>query len=65
MDGRFARVWRGCHGWATGDCASEKSISLLIEEQAEDTIKFAFSNLSTGIPWMKAVGLWHERWKIE
>ena len=66
LAGRVAwlRVWPA-HGWATGDCAHEDPIWLLIEEAADGTIKYAFSNLPTDTPRIKAVRLWCERWKIE
>ena len=66
MAGRFAwlRVWPA-HGWATGDCAHEEAFWLLIEEQPDGTIKYAFSNLPAGTSRLKAVRLWRERWKIE
>lgn len=66
MAGRFAwlRVWPA-HGWATGDCAHEDPIWLLIEEAADGTIKYAFSNLPVTTSRIKAVRLWRERWKIE
>ena len=66
MAGRFAwrRVWPA-HGWATGDCAGEQAIWLLIEEQVEGTIKYAFSNLPADTSRLQAVRLWRERWKIE
>lgn len=66
MSGRFAwrRVWPA-HGWATGDCACEAPIWLLIEEQFDGTIKYAFSNLPAATSRLAAVRLWHERWKIE
>ena len=40
LSARFAwvRVWPA-HGWATGDCAGQESIWLLIEEQADGTLK--------------------------
>ena len=46
MSGRFAwlRVWPG-QGWATGECAGAEPIWLLIEEQADGKLKYAFSNL--------------------
>src|SRR3954451_15981758 len=49
MAGRFAwlRVWPG-RGWATGPCAGEGPIWLLIEEQADGKLKSAFSNLPAG-----------------
>ena len=49
MWGRFAwvRVWPG-QGWATGQCASAGPIWLLIEEQADGKLKYAFSNLPAG-----------------
>jgi SRSO17 transposase len=66
MAGRFAwrRVWPA-HGWATGDCAHEDPIWLLIEETPEGTIKSAFSNLPANTSRLRAVRLWRERWKIE
>jgi SRSO17 transposase len=66
MSGRFAwlRVWSG-HGWATGDCAGEGPIWLLIEEQSDGTIKYAFSNLPAGTSRIKAVRLWRSRWPVE
>lgn len=66
MAGRFAwlRVWPA-HGWATGECAHQEPIWLLIEEQPDGTIKFAFSNLPADTTRLAAVRLWRERWKIE
>ena len=66
MAGRFAwlRVWPA-HGWATGDCAGGEPFWLLIEEQPEGTIKYAFSNLPANTSRLRAVCLWRERWKIE
>ena len=66
MTGRFAwqRVWPA-HGWATGDCAGEEPLWLLIEEQPDGTIKYAFSNLPANTSRLRAVRLWRERWKIE
>ena len=66
MAGRFAwlRVW-SAHGWATGDCANEAALWLLIEEQPDGTIKFAFSNLPVDTTRLQAVRLWRQRWKIE
>ena len=66
MSGRFAwvRLWPA-HGWATGGCAHEEALWLLIEEQADGTSKFAFSNLPPGTSRLQAVRLWHERWRIE
>ena len=51
-------------GWSTGDCAGEEPIWLLIEEEADGTLKYAFSNLPAGTTRLRAVRLWHERWKI-
>ncbi len=66
MAGRFAwlRVWPA-HGWATGDCAHEEPLWLLVEEQPDGTLKYAFSNLPTDPTRLRAVRLWRERWKIE
>ena len=66
MSGRFAwlRVWPA-YGWATGDCAGDAPFWLLVEEQFDGTIKYAFSNLPAATSRLAAVRLWHERWKIE
>lgn len=45
------------HGWATGDCAGEESIWLLVEEQPDGTLKYALSNLDTGLYGMVFVAL--------
>jgi SRSO17 transposase len=66
MWGRFAwlRV-RPAHGWATGDCAGEGPIWLLIEEQADGKLKYAFSNLPADTSRIRAVRLWRSRWPVE
>ena len=66
LSGRFAwlRVWPG-QGWATGDCAGAEPIWLLIEEQADGKLKYAFSNLPAGTSAGQAVRLWRSRWPVE
>jgi SRSO17 transposase len=66
LSGRFAwlRVWPG-HGWQTGQCAGAEPVWLLIEEQADGTIKYAFSNLPAQTSLKKAVRLWKSRWSVE
>lgn len=66
LSGRFAwlRVWLG-GGWAAGECAGEEAVWLLIEEQADGTIKYAFSNLPGRTSRIKAVRLWKSRWSVE
>jgi SRSO17 transposase len=66
LSGRFAwlRVWPG-QGWQTGDCANAGPIWLLIEEQADGKLKYAFSNLPEGTPCIRAVRLWKSRWPVE
>jgi SRSO17 transposase len=66
LSGRFAwlRVWPG-HGWATGECADAEPVWLLIEEQADGTIKYAFSNLPVGTSRLRGVRLWKSRWPVE
>jgi SRSO17 transposase len=66
MWGRFAwlRV-RPAGGWATGDCAGEGPIWLLIEEQADGKLKYAFSNLPPDASRVRAVRLWRSRWPVE
>jgi SRSO17 transposase len=66
MSGRFAwlRVWPG-GGWATGQCAGAGPIWLLIEEQADGKLKYAFSNLPADTSRLRAVRLWRSRWPVE
>jgi SRSO17 transposase len=66
MWGRFAwlRVWPA-GGWATGQCAGAEPIWLLIEEQADGKLKYAFSNLPADTSRIKAVRLWRSRWPVE
>jgi SRSO17 transposase len=66
MSGHFAwlRVWPA-GGWATGQCAGAAAIWLLIEEQADGTIKYAFSNLPANTSRIRAVRLWRSRWPVE
>jgi SRSO17 transposase len=66
MRGRFAwlRVWPA-GGWATGQCAGAEPTWLLIEEQADGKIKYAFSNLPADASRIRAVRLWRSRWPVE
>jgi SRSO17 transposase len=66
LSGRFAwlRVWPG-HGWATGECAGEGPIGLLIEEHSDGKLKYAFSNLPADTSRVRAVRLWRSRWPVE
>ena len=66
MWGRFAwlRVWPG-GGWDTGQCAGAEPHWLLIEEQADGKLKYAFSNLPAGTSRLRAVRLWRSRWPVE
>jgi SRSO17 transposase len=66
MAGRFAwlRVRPG-QGWSTGQCASAAPIWLLIEEQADGKLKYAFSNLPADTSRIRAVRLWRSRWPVE
>jgi SRSO17 transposase len=66
MSGRFAwlRVWPA-GGWATGECAGAEPIWLLIEEQADGKLKYAFSNLPADTSRIRAVRLWRSRWPVE
>jgi SRSO17 transposase len=66
LSGRFAwlRVWPG-QGWQTGECAGQGPVWLLIEEQADGTLKYAFGNLREGTSLKKAVRLWKSRWPVE
>jgi SRSO17 transposase len=66
MRGRFAwlRVWPA-GGWAAGECAFADPIWLLIEEQADGKLKYAFSNLPEDTSRLRAVRLWRSRWPVE
>ncbi|MDB5307455.1 MAG: transposase [Gemmataceae bacterium] len=66
LAGRFAwlRVWPG-QGWSTGACAGAGPIWLLIEEQADGQLKYAFSNLPADASCGRAVRLWKSRWPVE
>ena len=66
LSGRFAwlRVWPG-QGWATGACAWAEPIWLLIEEQADGKLKYAFSNLPAETRRIRGVRLWKSRWPVE
>ena len=66
LSGRFAwlRVWPG-QGWQTGECANAGPLWLLIEEQADGKLKYAFSNLPEGTSLKAAVRLWKSRWPVE
>jgi SRSO17 transposase len=66
LSARFAwlRVWPG-QGWREGECAGKDALWLLVEEQADGEIKYAFSNLPEGTGVKKAVRLWKSRWPVE
>lgn len=66
LTGRFSwtRVWPA-QGWATGDCAGEGPIWLLIEEQSDGTIKYAVSDLPADTPMERGVRRWRSRWPVE
>jgi SRSO17 transposase len=66
LSGRFSwvRVWPA-QGWERGECAGAEPHWLLIEEQADGKIQFAFSNLPAQTSRRKAVRLWKSRWPVE
>jgi SRSO17 transposase len=66
LSGRFSwvRVWPA-QGWERGECADAEPHWLLIEEQADGTIQYAFSNLPKGTSRLQAVRLWKSRWPVE
>jgi SRSO17 transposase len=66
LSGRFAwlRVWPG-QGWQRGECAGKGPVWLLIEEQADGKIKYAFSNLPERTGMKEAARLWKSRWPVE
>src|SRR5215208_5338749 len=63
---RFAwvRVWPG-HDWRQGNCAGADPVWLLVEEQADGTIRYALSNLPADTSCRTAVRLWKSRWPVE
>jgi SRSO17 transposase len=60
----WTRVWPG-HGWSTGECAGAEPVWLLVEEQADGTLKYAFSNLPAETPMSEGVAYWKSRWPVE
>ena len=66
LSARFAwlRVWPG-QGWRRGECAGAEPVWLLIEEQADGKLKYAFSNLPARTSCVRAVRLWKSRWPVE
>ena len=66
LTGKFSwtRAWPA-QGWATGDCAGADPIWLLIEEQADGTIKYAYSNLPAETSMERGVLIWRSRWPVE
>jgi SRSO17 transposase len=66
LSGKFTwvRVWPA-QGWQRGECASADPLWLLIEEQADGKIQFAFSNLPARTSRVQAVRLWKSRWPVE
>jgi SRSO17 transposase len=66
LSGRFSwvRVWPA-QGWERGECALAQPHWLLIEEQADGKIQFAYSNLPVRTSRKKAVRLWKSRWPVE
>jgi SRSO17 transposase len=60
----WTRAWPA-QGWATGDCAGAEPIWLLIEEQADGQIKYAYSNLPAETSKERGVLLWRSRWPVE
>jgi SRSO17 transposase len=66
LAGRFSSTRaRPAQGWATGDCAGADPIRLLIEEQADGTIEYAFSNPPEETPMDRGVPLWRSRRPVE
>src|SRR4029079_2903751 len=68
--GRAPRFFSGRHlwpgqGWSTGRCAGAAPIGLLIEEQADGKLKYAFSNLPADTSRLPEVRLWRSRWPVE
>ena len=66
LSGKFSwvRVWPA-QGWQRGECASAAPLWLLIEEQADGKVQFAFSNLPVETSRLEAVRLWKSRWPVE
>jgi SRSO17 transposase len=60
----WARAWPA-QGRATGECAGDDPIRLLIEEQADGAIKYAYSNPPEGTTKARGVTPWRSRWPVE
>ena len=67
MWGRFAwlRVWPGRRLGDRASAPAAEPIWLLIEEQADGKLKYAFSNLPADTSRLRAVRLWRSRWPVE
>src|SRR5262249_11799078 len=51
--------------WAAGEGAGAEPVWLLIGEQADGKLKYAFANLPVGTSCLRAVRLWKSRWSVE
>jgi SRSO17 transposase len=63
---RFAwtRVWPG-QGWQRGACARARSVWLLVEERADESLEYAVSNLPEHATDEQALRLWKRRRRVE
>ena len=62
---RLAAGLAGRRAGRPATAPGRRPIWLLIEEQSDGTIKYAFSNLPAGTSRIKAVRLWRSRWPVE
>ncbi len=66
LTGKFSWTRVGpAQGWATGDCTGADPIRLLVEEQADGQIKYAYSNPPADTTKGRGVLLWRSRWPVE
>jgi SRSO17 transposase len=60
----WVRVWPA-RDWDRGVRVRPEAIWLLVEEQPDEVIKFALSNLPADAPVLEAVRLGKQRWRVE
>ena len=60
----WVRVWPA-QNWDRGVRVPPEPVWLLVEEQPDEVIKFALSNLPVDTSVLDAVRLWKQRWRVE
>lgn len=60
----WVRVWPA-QDWDRGVRVRPEPVWLLVEEQPDEVLKFALSNLPADTTVLEAVRLWKQRWRVE